>query len=111
MPNNMTRSSSAPRRSLSGKRKEVPASLKKDTRYDIDNAGPGVRDKAAKLVGRAISIAPTRALSSVLLAGDPPDIVSNVHPAVWLLGSEASISGITSAADQYNYLGERVGCD
>ena len=76
--------------------------LKTADRYDIGNARPDVWDKAARLVGRAISVAPTRALSSVLHAPDRPDIVSNVHPAVRLIGSEASISGITSAADQYN---------
>ena len=98
----MPKPTPAPRRNLSSKRKGAPSSLSTADRYDIANAGPAVRDKAARLVGKAISIAPTRTLSSVLHAPDRPDIVSNVHPAVRLIGSEASISGITSAADQYN---------
>jgi len=68
----------------------------------MDKAGPKVRDNAARLVGKAISIVPVRAMSSAVPTGDRPDIVSNVNPTNRLLGSEASISGITSAADHYN---------
>jgi hypothetical protein len=98
----MARSTGGPRRALSSKRKESPTAQKKDTRYDVCNAGPGVRDKAARLVGKAISVAPVRALSSAVNTGDRPDIISNVNTTGRLIGSEASISGITSAADQYN---------
>ena len=45
----------------------------------MDKAGPKVRDNAVRLVGRAISIAPVRAMSSSLLTGDRPDVVSNVN--------------------------------
>ena len=100
--NSMPSSSGTPRRGLSSRPKVTPAPLKDDRRYDVQNAGPLVKDKAAKLVGRAISIAPVRAMSSALLTSNRPDVESNVHQTVRLLGSEASISGITSAADQYN---------
>ena len=68
----------------------------------MSNAGPGVAEKAAKLVGRAISMAPVRTLSAVMPTGTQPYIESNVARTGRLLGSEASISGITSAADQFN---------
>ena len=98
----MSRSTGGSRRALSTKRKASSTASKQDTRYDVCNAGPGVREKAARLVGKAINIAPVRALSSALQTGDRPDIISSVNATGWLLGSEASISVITSAADQYN---------
>ena len=73
-----------------------------DSRYDVGNAGPGIREKAERLVGRAINITPARAMSSALLTGGRPAVESNVNQPRRMLGSEASISGITSAADQYN---------
>jgi hypothetical protein len=87
---------------MSSRRKESSATLRRDDRYNMSNAGPGVSEKAAKLVGRAISMAPVRTLSAVMPTGTQPYIESNVARTGRLLGSEASISGITSAADQFN---------
>jgi hypothetical protein len=91
-----------PKRQLSPSPTGTPVSAKSDTRYDVSNAGPGVQEKAARLVGRSINVKPMRAPSSGLLSGGRPPIESNVRPTVRLLGSEASISGITSSAEQFN---------
>jgi hypothetical protein len=72
---------------------------RRDERYDIQNAGPIVKEKAAKLVGRAISIARP---NSVIASADKPEIHLNGLLVVKSMRSEASVSGITSAADQYN---------
>jgi hypothetical protein len=77
-------------------------SKKRDTRYDVENAGPIVKKGAEKLLGKAISIVPPRTLSLNITAGARPEILSNVPPVTRITGSEASVSGITSAADQYN---------
>ena len=90
-----------PRR-LSSATQATPSPKANDTRYDVSNGGPVIQERAAKLVGRAISTAPPRTMSSVILTGNRPAIESNVQTPNRLLGSETSVSGITSAADQYN---------
>ena len=87
---------------LSSAPKSREGKQKNDERYKLKNSGPAVQEKAAKLSGRAINNVPERAVSLPLTGGNRPTIVSNVRPAVGVGGSETSVSGITSAADQYN---------
>jgi hypothetical protein len=74
-----------------------------DDRYSIRNAGPSVKKAADKLVGKAISQAPPTTLSlAIASTTNRPEILSNVLSVNRGPRSEASVSGITSAADQYN---------
>jgi hypothetical protein len=91
-----------PRR-LSSVKQPTPLKARDDKRYALENAGPAVQSRAGKLVGKSINaIAPTRTLSSAIQGVDTPTVASNVQQQIRGTGSEASISGITSAADQYN---------
>jgi hypothetical protein len=75
----------------------------KNKRYKVQNKEcRASHDKAAKLVGKAINVVPSKTLSLEIPKGDRPDIELNVRPATRGAGSNASVSRITSAADQYN---------
>jgi hypothetical protein len=87
---------------LSSVKHDTTASLKEDTRYDLKNAAPSVQEKASKLVGKSLNQARVGRTSLAPVLGVGQDIISNVRPDVAGSGSQASVSDITSAADQYN---------
>jgi hypothetical protein len=65
---------------------------------------PGVTSKmqAAKLAGKIVNLAPPKTLSLVVPAVDRQEILSNMPRKNRGRGSEASVSGTTSTANQYN---------
>ncbi len=81
-----------------------PASVKAQSvdRYDLANSGPQVRKHAEKLSGKIVNNAPPRTLSLAVPQPDRQVILSNVTGDRRGVPSEASVSGITSAADNYN---------
>ena len=74
---------------------------KEDTRYDLENAGPNVRKKGEKLLEKSINIRRGRNVAVAMTTRGRPLIESNVRPSITASVSEASVSGMTSAADQY----------
>jgi hypothetical protein len=70
-------------------------------KYHISNTGPAVQKKAAALVGKSINVAPSASRKS---QEERPTIASNARPPNKVTSTkiESSLSGITSAADQFN---------
>ena len=95
-----------PTKRLSSNPHSSTGSAKVDTRFDFQNSGPSVQEKAARLTGRSINRAPEPALSLAQPIGNRPIIESNVRQLENVTRcvnrSETSVSGLTSSADQYN---------
>ena len=70
-------------------------------RYAFQNAGPMVRDKGPRLTGKTFNSQPTQS-SVPMTSREPHDIETNVARGRRGLGTETSVSDITSAADQFN---------
>jgi hypothetical protein len=72
---------------------------KSKDKYNLTNTGPAVQQKAAALVGKLINVAASALRKS---QEERPSIASNARPTNKVTPSENSLSGITSAADQFN---------
>jgi hypothetical protein len=89
-------------RQLTSSNTATPDPQRSSGRYDFVNAGPLVRKKGGNLAGKIVNVAARRSTSLEGPAVDRPLILSNVAREIRLTGSEASVSGITSAAEQFN---------
>jgi hypothetical protein len=97
------RSPPLPKKRLSSNTNSTTDSQSSSNKYDFSRAGPAVTGRAAGLVGRSINAVPSKTLSSTQQPGAKPVIATNVHNSGKTSnGSETSLSGITSAAGQYN---------
>ena len=86
---------------LSSSRPSPPMSTNAEDRYAFKNAGPVVRDKGPKLAGKTINshtLQPTVPMTS----REPRAIESNVVGLQRGVGIDASMSDITTAANQFN---------
>ena len=69
--------------------------------YAFKNTGPLVREKGPRLAGKTFNSQALQSSAS-MTARAPHDIETNVASGRRGLGTEASVSDITSAADQFN---------
>jgi hypothetical protein len=76
-------------------------SKEQNDRYAFKNAGPAVSQKGPRLAGKTFNTQPSRSPAPVIARG-PPVIETNVDSGRGGSGPEASVSDITSAADQFN---------
>ena len=76
-------------------------SRESEDKYAFQNAGPSVKDRGPKLAGKALNIQTARTTVPMTSRG-PREIESNVESSRRGLGTETSVSDITSAADQFN---------
>ena len=82
--------------------KLLPAmSNQKEDRYAFKNAGPGVSQKGPRLVGKTIYNLPLQSSVPMNSRGQQA-IETNVASSRRGVATEASVSDITSAADQFN---------
>jgi hypothetical protein len=79
------------------------ASMSKEPqdRFAFKNAGHTVSHKGPKLAGKTFNSQPLQS-SVPMTARGPHDIESNVARGRRVMGTEGSVSDITSAADQFN---------
>lgn len=87
---------------LSSSQGSLPVTTSEDNRYALKNAAPRVQKGANKLLDKTINDVPTMAVALPVPQSNKPPIQSNVRPQVHSSSSDASVSGITSAAEQYN---------
>ena len=86
---------------LSSGRSLAPMSKQTENRYALENAGPAVGLKGNRLPGRTINSIPIQSSVPMTSRGQR-DIETNVSSGRQGHATEASVSDITSAADQFN---------
>jgi hypothetical protein len=87
---------------LTSSQSSTHKSLEKSTdKYHLSNTGPAIQKKASALVGKSINEAASASRKS---QEERPTIASNARPPNKVTSTEieSSLSGITSAADQFN---------
>lgn len=88
-------------KTLSSSSNTASASQGRHNRYELKNAGPQVRDKGKKLVGKSINNVARQTDRPMTVAGRPA-IESNVLSSKKDTSQDPTVSDITCAADQFN---------